>query len=132
MGTSPRERRDGSGRRLSLKELMLWLGTQTNGRGHPGSSGNMSKATGRHLWRPDSELTPQAGLATSCGEEEGGEAGAQAGCGLQRPRTLARGVWSFHFKGVGAGEDAVSRVSGEGRQCPTMPEGFGVTGGAGE
>lgn len=46
----------------------------------------MSKATGRHLWWPDSELTAQAGLATSCGEEEGGEAGAQVGVGCRGPK----------------------------------------------
>lgn len=86
MGTSPRERRDGSGRQLSLKELTLRLGTQTNRRGHPGlSGGNRSKATGRHLWWPDVELTPQAGLATSCGEEEGGEAGPRLGVGCRAP-----------------------------------------------
>lgn len=78
----------------------------------------MSKATGRHLWWPDSELTAQAGLATSCGEEEGGEAGAQVGCGLQGPQTLAGGVWSFHFKGVGAREDAVSRVRAKAGNVP--------------
>lgn len=48
-------------------------------RGLPGLrvGGSVSKATGRQVQWPDWELTSQAGVAISCREEEGGEAGAR-------------------------------------------------------